>query len=142
MIKISKTELFKGFILYESIFVALPLTVMGFTIFELSLIYKYTQPTSSTTHFYFFILLLHIVSNLISLYFVLPGLTASKLFRATTIGFIPKSFAAWIITIGIYSLIALFVAIIMSLYKPSQKQKDPAKGYLINPIRKKLMQID
>ena len=140
MIKIHKTELLKVFILYEALLVALPIAIIGLSIFILHLAENLLQFTSTENHdFYcfYFMLTVHTFITIMSLYFIPPTLFASQLFRATTIGFIPKSVAAWIITIGIYSLIALFFAIIMSLYKASNKQNDSTKGYTINPIRKK-----
>lgn len=129
MIKIRKTELLKGFLVYEVIVVVLPVTAIWLAILIMTLGGKISGHISDEISLLFFICVFQFFLILTNIYFILPAQIVSGLFNSTSFGFYRKGLAAWFISIAIYSLIALLFAIIISLYKSTQNHNKSTSEY-------------
>jgi len=117
MVKIYKTELFRSLLIFEVILVGIPVTIFWSLIGILALFTDSVQT------------LLNLSCALISfrIYFILPGFVASGLFERSVIGFSPKGLAGWLFSVFIYSFAAFILALVQSLYTPSNRCKTSMK---------------
>lgn len=113
MVKIDKTELLRSLVLFEVVFVVIPVAVFWTFAGILALFTDSVQ------------MLLNLSCALLSfrIYFILPGFIASGLFERAVIGFYLKGLAGWIFSVFVYSLVAFTLALVPSLYRPSNKSE-------------------
>ena len=117
MVKIDKTELFRSFVIFEVVLVGIPVAMFW------SLAGILTLFAGST------LTILNLSWGLLffRIYFILPGLVASRLFQISVIGFYPKGLTGWLFSGFIYSFAAFILALVQSLYTPSNRCKASIK---------------
>jgi hypothetical protein len=112
MMKIDRTELLRCFILLEIVLVFIPIAFFWSIMGILALVAGFNLTTLN----------LCCVWLLFHLYFLLPSLIASGLFRRSLIGVMPESVAGWLFIVLTYTVMVFLMALALSLYTPLNRQ--------------------
>jgi hypothetical protein len=113
MIKIDKLELFRVFVVLEASLVGIPVVVFLSAAAALYLFGHFAIAT-------FWAVVIFLVG---SLYILLPALVAPGLFQVKVLGVLPESIAGWLVVVGVYSVIALLLALPVSIRTPSRRRR-------------------
>jgi hypothetical protein len=114
MIKIDKIELFRVFVILEAALVVLPI-IICWSIGAVLCVVGYSVLGWLGACF-----ALEALPCIFGFYFVLPGLVAPGLFQGAVPGVLPKGIAGWLVVVGVYSVLALLLALPVSIRMSSR----------------------
>ncbi|UCC97294.1 MAG: hypothetical protein JSW66_15780 [Phycisphaerales bacterium] len=115
MMKIDKIELYRVFGLLEAAIVGLPLITFWSTTVALCALGFSVLGWLGAGLAY------GALRCIFGCYFVLPRLVASGFFQGEVPRVLPKGIGGWLVTVGVYSVLALVLALPLSIYSAESK---------------------